>query len=243
MELVNRRILITGGTSGIGLQLVSMLSKQNEIIVLARDEHKLTQLKQQFNDITVFKCDLRNIDQTREVAEHIACKYQYLDMLVNNAAVQYCKKFTDADFHQQLIIDEINTNFTSVCTLTLQLLPTLLHQEKSIILNINSGLALTPKTTSAVYCATKAALNNFTQSLRYQLENTNIHVQQVFLPLVDTQMTKARGHNKISSENAAKQIIVGIKKNKVDHAFSKVSLLMCLLRLAPSLAKNIMKKY
>ncbi|OKY25842.1 SDR family oxidoreductase [Thalassotalea sp. PP2-459] len=243
MELKNRRIVITGGTSGIGYQLVKQLFSDNELIVIARDQTKLNALREQFSGITTLKADLSKPNETKVVAEKIVNEYQYIDLLINNAAVQYCQLFIDDTFLTQHIIDEVNVNLTSVCLLTHQLLPTLLHQEKSIILNVNSGLALAPKTSSAVYCATKAALNNFSQSLRYQLAKTNIYVQQVFLPLVDTPMTAGRGVNKLSSEKAADQILKGLETNTIEHALGKVKLLKLLLRIAPSFAKNMMKKY
>jgi short-subunit dehydrogenase involved in D-alanine esterification of teichoic acids len=123
------------------------------------------------------------------------------------------------------------------------LLPALAHNNKAAILNINSGLALAPKTSSAIYCATKGALNIFSQSLRYQLEDTNINVHQAFLPLVDTAMTVGRGENKVTAEEAARAIIQGLEKNIQDHDIGKVKLLRVLLRLAPSMAQKIMKKY
>lgn len=243
MELKNRRIVITGGTSGIGYQLVKQLVINNELIVIAKDQHKLNELQQQFTGITTLKADLAKLDETKAVAEKIVNEYQYIDLLINNAAVQYCQLFVDDKFLSQHIIDEVNTNLTSICVLTHQLLPTLLHQETSVILNVNSGLALAPKTTSAVYCATKAALNHLSHSLRYQLANTNIQVQQVFLPLVDTSMTTGRGTKKLTAGKAANAILKGIEKEVLEHAIGKVKLLKLLLRLTPSFAKRLMKKY
>ena len=100
-----------------------------------------------------------------------------------------------------------------------------------------------PKTTSAIYCATKGALNIFSQSLNYQLEDTNIDVQQVFLELVETPMSQGRGSAKISAKSAAQKIIEGIALGITEHNIGKVKLLRLLLRIAPSIARKIMKKY
>ncbi len=97
-----------------------------------------------------------------------------------------------------------------MCSLIYLLLPNLLQPNPSLIVNINSGLALVPKTSSAVYCATKAALNILSQSLAHQFEDTSIDVKQVFLPLVDTAMTTGRGKAKLSAEQAAADIICGL---------------------------------
>jgi uncharacterized oxidoreductase len=112
-----------------------------------------------------------------------------------------------------------------------------------VIAIINSGLALAPKTGSAVYCATKAAMNSFSQSLEYQLEETNIKVIQSFLPLVDTPMTKGRGTGKMSARQAAAKIIEGIQKGTNPTNIGKVKLLRLLLALWPGLARKIMKGY
>ncbi|MEJ2415292.1 MAG: hypothetical protein P8Y22_08565, partial [Sulfurimonas sp.] len=68
-------------------------------------------------------------------------------------------------------------------------------------------------------------------------------VLQVFLELVDTQMTKGRGENKMEPKEAAKQIIYGIENKIEDYDIGKVKLLRLLLRFIPSIARNIMKKY
>ncbi len=110
-----------------------------------------------------------------------------------------------------------------------------------MIVNINSGLGLVPKTSSAVYCATKGALNILSQSLAYQFEDTNIEVKQAFLPLIDTAMTKGRGKAKISVEKAAAQIICGMQSSGPNIDIGKVKLLRLIQRLSPRLAQNIMK--
>ena len=112
----------------------------------------------------------------------------------------------------------------------------------ALIVNINSGLGLVPKTRSAVYCGTKGGLNLFSQSLRHQLAHTNIRVVQAFLPLVDTKMTKGRGRDKISASEAALLIIEGLGTSLHDIDLGKVKMLRLLHRVFPGLAQNIMKR-
>lgn len=243
MKLNKKRIVITGGTSGIGYEMVKTLYPDNEIIVISRSANKLDKLAQEFKGIITYQADLSKLKELEMVASAIAERFESIGLLINNAAVQYTPTFTDESFDYESISQEITLNFTSICSLTYLLLPVLKHQDEAIILNINSGLALAPKTSSAIYCATKGALNIFSQSLRYQLENTNISVQQAFLELVETAMTTGRGENKMSSEEAAKLIIQGVERGILDHDIGKVKLLRLLLRLAPSIAQKIMKKY
>ena len=243
MKLNKKRIVITGGTSGIGYEIAKYLHQDNEVIVISRDTSKLNKLAQELDGLVTFQADLSKLEEIKNVTDTIIKRFTSIDALINNAAVQYTPSFLDDEFRYENISHEITLNFTSVCHLTYLLLPALLHSHKASILNINSGLALAPKTSSAVYCATKGALNIFSQSLRHQLENTNVSVQQVFLELVDTSMTTGRGRNKMSAKTAAKQIIYGLKHEIPEHDIGKVKLLRLLLRLAPSIAQKIMKKF
>lgn len=243
MQLINRRIIITGGTSGIGLELVKILAANNDVIVIARDAEKLSQLALEFNRVITYRADLSYLNQVTRVADLIVERFDCADLLINNAAVQNTPTFTDDAFEYEAIDREVTTNFTSICCLTHRLLPLLLANPKASILNVNSGLALTPKTSSAVYCATKAALDTFSQSLRYQLEDTHVSVQQAFLELVDTGMAAGRGSNKMTAQQAALNIIQGIDKEILDHDFGKVKLLRFLVRFVPSVAHSIMKRH
>lgn len=242
MNIKRKRIVITGGTSGIGYEITKHLHSDNEIVVISRSASKLNKLAQNFEGVITYQADLSKLDEVEAVADNIINRFESIDVLINNAAVQHAPTFLDDEFKYENIAHEIALNFTSVCSLTYLLLPALLHQNKAVILNVNSALALTPKTSSAIYCATKGALNIFSQSLRYQLEKTNISVQQVFLELVDTSMTRGRGKNKVSAEDAAKKIILGMERNISEHDIGKVKLLRILLRLAPSIARRILKK-
>ncbi len=242
MKLHQKTIVITGGTSGIGYEIVRQLHESNTLIVIARNAEKLSHLKKTFPAIQTCPADLSKRTDIEAAANNILKQHKAIDVLINNAAVQYTPTFLSDDFSYESIAQEITLNFTAVCSLCYLLLPALRHEKPAAIVNVSSGLALMPKTTSAVYCATKGAINIFSQSLRYQLEDTNINVLQAILPLVDTPMTEGRGAGKITAEKAAKQIIHGIKHNIEDHDIGKVKLLRLLMRLAPNVARNIMKK-
>ena len=243
MKLKHKRILITGGTSGIGYQLTRQLCVDNTVIVIARDEARLASLAQELDGVITYRADLAEPSDVEAVAERIVTRFGRIDLLINNVAIQNTSTFLDETFQYSSIAREIAVNFTSVCSLTYLLLPALLQDKPAVIMNINSGLALAPKTSSAVYCATKAALDVFSQSLRYQLEQSNIRVQQVFFELVDTAMTEGRGRKKMSAEQAAREVITALQREVQDHDVGKVKLLRCLLRFAPSAAKKIMKAY
>lgn len=242
MELKDKVIFLTGGTSGIGLELLKTLGQQNRVIVLGRNINKLEGEIPPASNVDPIACDLSKPGSFDVISNQILENYPEIDVLINNAAVQYTPAFLADDFVPETVDREIAINFGSVCRLTYHLLPSLLKESRSLIMNINSGLALAPKTSSAIYCATKAALNSFSISLGYQLEKTNIKVLQTFMPLVDTPMTQGRGAGKISSADAAQAVIDGLIREQRINDVGKVKVLRSLLRLSPGLALRIMKR-
>lgn len=240
-----RTLLLTGATSGIGLALLKQLLRQgHHLIVVARDKSKLQELQNRYERVTSYTCDFSSRLQLETVMDEISEKHTELSMVINNAGVQCNPSFLDKDFNYESIEYETTVNFLAPVWISCLLLPLLLRSKNSAaIVNISSGLVFAPKTASAVYCATKAAIHSVSQSLRYQLSETAIQVHEVILPLVDTAMTAGRGNGKMSSNEAARQIIAGLMKNKVEIYVGKARFLPLLARLSPSLLKRIMKKY
>ncbi|MEM6708695.1 MAG: SDR family NAD(P)-dependent oxidoreductase [Pseudomonadota bacterium] len=242
MEITEKTVVLTGGTSGIGRCLVERLQPSNRLFVLARDRTRLAALAQDIPGLEIIEVDLADRVALGAAVETIARRADSVDLLINNAAVQYTPTVLDAAFDVDAIEREVAVNFTAVCQLKVMLLPLLQHSDAGTIVNVNSGLALAPKTTSAVYCATKSAMDSFSQSLRYQLEATPVSVLQAFLPLVDTPMTEGRGRGKMTAVDAADRILLGIERRTVTNDIGKTKLLRALLTVAPPLARRIMKQ-
>jgi uncharacterized oxidoreductase len=240
MTLTNKRIVITGGTSGIGLEIVHQLAIDNQLIVIGRNTTMLQTLRSQYPMLETYCCDLSRPNDVLTLIDSLSTAHKSVDVLINNAAIQYSKNLTDQDYDRCTVMTEINSNFTAVCLLTHGLLPLLQRAEKGVVLNVNSGLALAPKASSAVYCATKAAMHSFSQSLNHQLKGSNVAVMQAFMPVVATPMTEGRGSNKITAQYAAENLLKGIRHNVIENDIGKVKLLRWLLRLVPSVAKRIM---
>lgn len=244
MKLYQRTILITGGNSGIGLRLAKQLhAKDNMLIIVSRSQNNWDELSKLNPKPLLLQYDLSRKEQVLQLAQQISEMEIKLDVLINCAAVQYTPKLIDSSFSFKTIQNEIAVNLIAPIELTQLFLPTLVSRSESAVVNLSSGLAFYPKSSSAVYCATKAALHNFSQSLRYQLTETPINVVEVILPLVDTPMTAGRGKKKISPEQAAREIIHGIE-NKREEIFVGIARFMpLLLRLWPSLLKRILSKH
>jgi len=240
--LKNKTVVLTGATSGIGRELLAQLYGKNQLIVIGRSAAKLNKFKEDYPEIAVFKADLAVPTSLEVVASEIIDRFRHIDLLINNAAVQYTPYFTDENFKPELIANEIAVNLTSPALLVSLLLPALIKDTQSAILNVNSGLGIVPKKGSAIYCATKGGLKIFSQSLRHQLEDTNIQVMQAYMPLVDTPMTEGRGRGKITASEAAKRIIRGIERGAQEHDIGMVKILRFLDRIWPRFARSVMKK-
>ena len=242
MKLSGKNIVLTGGTTGIGKEMVKRLHKDNQLLVMASNQTRLDALAAEYPTIKTHCVDLGSVADVDAAAHAATSAFSEIDVLINNAAIQFTPTFTDDDFDVNSIEREVAINFTAICRLTAHLLPALKASKDSAVLNVNSGLALAPKTTSAVYCASKAALENFSRSLRYQLEGTSVAVLQAFLPLVETPMTAGRGSGKMAASDAASAILSGLENGTTENYIGKSKLLAVLMRIVPSVARDIMKR-
>ncbi len=243
MELRNRRLVITGGTSGIGLALVEQLAPRNRsVILVARNSARLHKLAQTFPNLVTYPCDLSQKHEVVRCFTDIAQAYADISVVINNAAVQFTPEVTDENFSFDSIETEIAINLCAPVWITaLMIKPLLALNKPAALVNINSGLAICPKKSSAVYSATKAGLRHFSHALSYQLEATQVGVHNLILPLVDTPMTHGRGAQKMTAQAAATAIIKGIETGQREIYIGKSRWLPLLARISPGLLASIMK--
>lgn len=232
-------VLITGGSAGIGLALAKkFLEADNKVIITGRNEDKLLQVKSNFPQIVTEVADSAREDDLRKLVE----KYGDVNILINNAGVQYNYVFIEERNAQDLIQMEFNINLIGPVLLIQMFLPKLLSKKEAAIVNVSSGLGLVPKESAPVYCASKAGLHIFSKALRYQLESTNIKVFEIIPPLVDTEMTKGRGRGKITPETLAEEFWDKFINDKYEMNIGKVKLLNLINRISPQIADKIMRK-
>ena len=237
-------ILITGGTSGIGLQLVKKLPAYgHRLIVIARRASKLSEIApDSCGAVVPYDCDLSDEAALGETLDTIIEKHSGISVVINNAALQYPVAMTEPNFDPAMMCKEVAINLVAPAIIAQRMLPVLQKQNRQCaIVNMSSGLAFYPKTQTALYCATKAAIHSFSQSLRYQLADTNIQVIEVILPLVDTPMTAGRGYGKISAKQAADAVLRGMAQGKSEIYVGKARLLRIINRLAPSAGRKALK--
>lgn len=241
MQLSNNKILITGATSGIGKAMAAQFCKLgNQVIAVGRNGEKLALLAREYPQILPFQCDISSQTALDRLVMFIEQEHPDLNVLINNAGIQYNYHFADEAHAVYKIEKEISTNLTAPLKLIALLLPVLQHQEHPAIVNVSSGLGLVPKSQAPVYCGTKAGIHIFSRSLRTQLEK--IKVFEIIPPLVDTAMTEGRGKGKISPQQLVDEFMVAFSRDKYEVYIGKTKWLQLINRIAPLLAHHIIKK-
>jgi short-subunit dehydrogenase involved in D-alanine esterification of teichoic acids len=241
MKLQKNKILITGATAGIGEALLNkFVSLDNQVIAVGRNEQKLQELSKKDERIIPFACDISQTDDLDKLILFVEQKHPDTNILINNAGIQHNYHFAEEPQLLAKIEQEINVNFLAPLKLIALMLPLLKANKDSAIVNVSSGLALSPKKQAPVYCGTKAGIHIFSKALRYQLEYPKVF--EIIPPLVDTQMTAGRGKGKISPEQLVEEFITAFRKDKFEVNIGRVKLLKFINRLSPALADSIMKK-
>lgn len=246
MRLTDHSVLITGGSAGIGLVLArEPLGRGNRDMVCGRDPERLAAARAALPGLHFFPADISRDEDLRGLVAVAEAEMGGLPVLVNNAGVQRPHNFL-ADDPETVLLDahrKIATNLIGLITLTAFALPLLRRWPEAAVLNISSGLALVPKRSAPVYCATKAAVHAFSTALRYQTERDapNVSVLEAILPIVDTEMTRGRGNRKTSRERVATEIARGMAAGRGEIHVGLVKVLVPLNRAAPSLAARIMR--
>jgi short-subunit dehydrogenase involved in D-alanine esterification of teichoic acids len=245
MKLKNKVVFITGGTSGIGLELAKQLTELGSyVVVCAKNKSEVSIFKEHHKNIEAIKCNVLLEEDIKDAVKFIKKKYGKLDLLINNAAVQYRIDFLkDKDFSEKAR-EEINTNFLSYVEMTEKFLELFSYSKEAGILNLCSAVAYEPIPKVATYCATKSAVYSFSKSLRYQLKKKKIKVFTAFPPKVDTKLNKfSSGGKGISPNKAARKIIKGIKKNKNNIRIGLSKLLYFGYRFFPGITRKVMQNF
>ncbi len=242
MKTNSNTVLITGGSSGIGLELAKrFLQLNNRVIITGRDESKLARIKEAFPGIKTIPGDLTDQATLDRTIADIEAHYPDLNILINNAAVQFNYELKDEPDVFARIDYEVAANLLVPVKLTAGLLPLLLKNPNSAVVNVSSGLFIAPKRSASVYCATKAAMHSFSKTLRYQLEETNVQVFEIIPALTDTPMTRGRGKSKMTAGQLTDEFMRNFQRNRYESYIGKTKLLKRISRLFPQLADRIMK--
>lgn len=240
MELRHARVLISGGTTGIGLAMASAFAGAGaEVLVCGRDPDRLADAGGSLG-VRGIACDVTRPDDVDRLVMTVRGELGGLEVLVNNAGIQRgfdvmgAPALADAEA-------EVATNLVAPLRLTCATLPLLLASDRAAIVNVTSALAIAPKKSAPMYCATKAALRSLTRTLSYQLRETAVQVMEVVPPLVATAMTAGRDDGAIGPDRVAAATVRGLRRDKSRVLVGKSRVLSVIDRVSPALAARIMR--
>jgi uncharacterized oxidoreductase len=189
MQMSGNTILITGGGSGIGRALAEAFhGLGNKVIIAGRRQSVLDETTAANPGMASLALDIEDPQAIRAFAARLTAEHPDLNVLINNAGVMRPENLRAQPEDLRDAEATVITNLLGPIRLTAALLPHLLDQPRAAILNVSSGLAFLPLALTPTYCATKAAIHSYTQSLRYQLKDTAVQVIELAPPYVQTEL-------------------------------------------------------
>jgi uncharacterized protein len=238
--------LVTGGTSGIGYELAKLLAQDgNNLIIVARDTYDLShvseELRRKYNiDVVTISKDLFDPENAFALYDEIKCMNAQVNILVNDAGQGQYGEFVETPLRREL--DIINLNISSVVVLTKLFLQDMVDRRSGRILNLSSIAGKMPGPWQAVYHATKAFVQSFTEAVRSETKNSGVTITALLPGATDTDFFNKAGmtQSKIvqegelaSAASAAKDgydalmsgddMVISGFKNKVQVAVSNVT--------------------
>jgi uncharacterized oxidoreductase len=186
MKSTGNTILITGGTSGIGLGLARrFLGAGNNVIVTGRRPGQLERVAIAHPGIKTLQLDVTDPASIARARETVTADFPEVNVLINNAGIQLPEHLLEGDW-LGVAEDTVATNLLGPIRMVEAFLPHLTTREDAVIINVSSGLASVPLPVTPTYNATKAAIASFTESLRVQLADTLVQVIELVPPAVRT---------------------------------------------------------
>ncbi|WP_311969549.1 SDR family oxidoreductase [Pseudomonas baltica] len=193
MHSTANTLLVTGGGSGIGRALAeAFLALGNEVIIAGRRESVLKQVTAANPGLHYVVLDIADAADVQRVAAELIARYPRLNAVVHSAGIMRSENLLAGD---SALDDTVATNLLGPLRLDRALLPHFLQQPHAAIVTVSSGLAFLPLALTPSYCATKAAVHSYSQSLRYQLKDTAVKVHELAPPYVQTGLMGERQAN------------------------------------------------
>jgi uncharacterized oxidoreductase len=241
MQLQGKTALVTGGTDGIGAQLIRQLrDKGVTVITQGRNPERCAATRD--DGFEVIEADLGNKAGVDAVLA--AVQGRQIDILINNAGAGVDHDFRDPGLPDLAASDAtVFLNLNAPIHLITALMLVLKSRPEAMIVNVTSGLAIAPRAGGPVYCATKAALRSYSLALRQQLKGTGVHVLEALPPVVETKLTAGRGNNKMPPEECARQIVAAMEGGANEANVGMVKLLRVVESFSPALARMIMIRF
>ena len=247
-SLSYKNIIVTGATSGLGKSLSKILAKQeSNLMLVARSKEKLLELKNSIENklskIEILDLDLSEKESPKKIYDFSLNFFEHIDVIINNAGIGYNCFVTNVD--QNITLEVFQTNFFSIVEINKLFLPLMIKRNQGSIVNISSFAGKKSLPTNSIYCASKFALEAYTEALRCELKTTNINIINVrpsFLyntnffkgKFVNAELgsnfeKKIKATSKMSSDIAAKKILKSILKKSRDLNLSFLGKILIIL--------------
>ncbi len=253
MKLSGNTVLITGGSSGIGLALAEGFAERgSRVLVCGRTEETLRRAQERIPGLATLVADVADEADRRRLLDWVETEHPDTNVLINNAGIQRRAHFADGP--EAADTGEIATNLEAPVRLSALFLPHLLRHagqgRPAAIVNVTSGLGYVSLAATPVYGATKAGLQAFTRALRHQLRGTGVEVVDLSPPAVDTPLlTGAQdpggakgGPPVIPPAQFAKEALRALEQGRTEIRVGGAQLLYVLDRISPRLAFHILNR-
>jgi len=237
MKLTGRTILITGGSAGIGLAFALKFAELgNEVIVTGRRQAVLDDVKAKYPKLHTIQSDAADPAQIATLAARVKAGFPKLDVLMNNAGIMIYKNLKAPAADLTGLMAEMNINVGGVIGMTSALID-ILTANKGTVINVSSALAFVPLPSAPIYSATKAAIHSYTQSLRFQLEETGVEVIELMPPAVKTELmgdlSEGGGITQMTTDELLKQSFASFKACAMEIRPGQAKQFALMRRLAP----------
>ncbi|MFS0896834.1 SDR family NAD(P)-dependent oxidoreductase [Mycolicibacterium litorale] len=225
-------VLITGGTSGIGLALAeAFLHRGDSVAVCGRSEAALGRFSRAHPDALAVRADVTDAEARAGMLDAVADRFGGLDVLINNAGTFVARDFTADRYATGGLENEVALNLTAPIHLTGEVLNR--WPEISALVFVTSGFALVSPTRAPTYGAVKAGLHGFAEGLRRQLDPAKTHVLELLPPTTDTPMNADLEGKKMSPDEVAAVTVNALERRRPMALPGSTRLLPTLLRLTP----------
>src|SRR5436309_6815210 len=237
MKRTGRTILITGGSAGIGLAFaLKFVELGNEVIVTGRRQVVLDNVKAKHPKLHTIQSDVADPGQIAALAARVKADFPKLDVLMNNAGIMLYKNLRAPATDLAGLMAEVNINVGGVIGTTSAFID-ILTANKGTVINVSSGLAFVPLPAAPIYSATKAAIHSYTQSLRFQLEETGVEVIDLMPPAVKTDLSadiaEGDGITLMTTDELVKQSFASLKAGQLEIRPGQSNQLAFMRRFAP----------
>ncbi|WP_216903529.1 SDR family oxidoreductase [Nocardia alni] len=186
MKITGNTILVTGGTSGIGLGLALRLREAgNTVVVAGRRRELLERIADEHPGVGTVELDVTDPESIARARRQLVAAYPNLNVVVTAAGIMVTENLRDPH-SLRVAEDTVATNLLGTIRTVYAFVPHLLTQDDAAILTVSSGLAFVPLPITPTYNATKAAVHSFSEGLRVQLAGTGIQVIELVPPAVRT---------------------------------------------------------